>query len=590
MAGKKRLIWHLYPSYLLIILISIIAVTWFASIEARQFFLEESETDLNARAVLFESQVVPFLNPADNDKIDLLCKEAGKRSSTRITVILPSGEVIGDSDSDPRTMDNHADRIEFREASIGVSGMSVRTSRTIGKDFMYVGVPVRNGDQLMAVIRTSVPVDVIDTLIHAIQRKIIIGSLVIALLGTIVSLFVSRRISQPIEKLKEGAGYFIRGDFNYSLHASGIEEIDSLNDSMKDMARQLHARINTITQQRTEIEAILSSMLEGVIAVDAEEKIIIMNNAAARMFGCNPSTVQGRSIQEAVGNSHLQQFISDTLSGQKPVEREIGLSSDEEQYLFGHGTLVRNVEGKRIGALFVMSDITRVRRLENIRKDFVANVSHEIKTPITAIKGFVEILRDDSTKEEQDITRFLDIIARHVNRLEAIIDDLLKLSRIEKDAETEGIQLAESGIKDVLESAIQICKSLADSRGTDIDLSCNKTLTARINPPLLEQAVVNLLDNAIKYSDEKKPVAIEAGQDGKEVLIHVIDNGRGIEQEHLTRIFERFYRVDKARSRRLGGTGLGLAIVKHIVQAHGGHVSVISTPAKGSSFTIHLPL
>jgi two-component system phosphate regulon sensor histidine kinase PhoR len=589
MYRKRRLIWHLYPSYLLIILISIVAVTWYASIEAKQFFLKQTETDLKARAELFEGQIISFLDPLDRDKIDLLCKEEGQRASTRITVILPSGTVVGDSDSDPKTMDNHSDRLEFIGASTGESGVSIRTSRTLSRDFMYVGIPVRKGDNLLAVVRTSLPVDVIDVVIKGIQRKIILGSLIIALLGAMVSLIVARRISRPIEKLKEGTGYFIRGDLNYRLPVSGIEEIRSLNESIRDMAQQLHTRINTITQQRTEIEAILSNMIEGVIAVDAEERIIIMNSAAAKMFGCDLSTVQGHSIQEAVRNSYLQQFISETLSGTKPVEKEIGLSSGEERYLFGHGTLIRDIEGKRIGALFVLSDITRLRRLENIRKDFVANVSHEIKTPITAIKGFVEILRDDGAKDEQDIKRFLEIIARHVNRLEAIIDDLLKLSRIEKDVETEGIQLMESGIKDVLESAIQVCRPLADSKRTEIGLFCDEGITAIINPPLLEQAAVNLLDNAIKYSDENRPVSIEAKNDEKEVLIHIIDNGRGIEQEHLPRIFERFYRVDKARSRRLGGTGLGLAIVKHIIQAHGGHVSVTSSPGKGSTFTIHLP-
>ena len=589
MYRKRRLIWHLYPSYLIIILISIVAVTWYASIEARQFFLEKNEADLKARAELFEGQIMAFLDPLDRDKIDLLCKEEGQKASTRITVILPTGEVVGDSDSDPKSMDNHSDRLEFIAASTGESGVSIRTSLTLARDYMYVGIPVKKAETLLAVVRTSIPIDVIDVVIKGIQRKIILGSLIIALLGSMVSLIVSRRISRPIEKLKEGAGYFIQGDFNYRLPASGIEEIGSLNESMRDMARQLHARINTITQQRTEIEAILSSMIEGVIAVDAEERIIIMNNAAAKMFGCDLSTVQGRSIQEAIRNTHLQQFVSEAISGEKPIEKEIGISTGEERYLFGHGTLIRDIEGKRIGALFVLSDITRLRRLENIRRDFVANVSHEIKTPITAIKGFAEILRDEGTKDEQDVKRFLNIIAKHVNRLEAIIDDLLKLSRIEKDTETEGIQLMESGIKDVLESAIQISKQLADSKGTEIILFCDDGLTARINPPLLEQAVVNLLDNAIKYSDEKKPVIIETKRDEKEILIHITDNGRGIEQEHLPRIFERFYRVDKARSHALGGTGLGLAIVKHIIQAHGGHVSVTSIPGKGSTFTLHLP-
>ncbi|MBN1627673.1 MAG: PAS domain-containing protein [Deltaproteobacteria bacterium] len=589
MGKKKRLIWCLYPSYLLIILISITAVTWFASIKTRQFFLENTESDLKSRAILFESRIASLLDPLDSKGLDQLCKEAGKRSSTRLTVILPSGEVAGDSEADPATMDNHSDRVEFINASTGEYGISIRTSLTLSRDFMYLGIPVRKEGKLLAIVRTSIPLDVIDTAIKGIQKKIIFGALIIILLGAVISLIVSRRISRPIEQLKEEAEYYIRGDFNYRVPISDIEEIGSLNESMRNMAQQLHARINTITQQRTEIEAILSSMIEGVIAVDSEERIIIMNEAAGRMFGCNPSAVQGHSIQEAVRNTHLQQFISETLSDNKPVEKEIGLVSEEERYISGHGTMIRNIEGKGLGALFVLSDITKLRRLENIRKDFVANVSHEIKTPITAIKGFVEILRDDTSKDENDIKRFLDIIAKHVNRLEAIIDDLLKLSRIEKDAETEGIQFAESEIKDVLESAVQAVKPLAGSKGTEINLSCNDKLTARINPPLLEQAVINLLDNAIKYSDEKKPVKIEALPDEKEVVIHVTDNGRGIEQQHLSRIFERFYRVDKARSRSLGGTGLGLSIVKHIIQAHGGHISVTSTPGKGSTFTIHLP-
>ena len=589
MTEKRRLMWHIYPSYLLIILISLVAVTWFASVSARQFFLSESESELETRAILFEKQFLEYLELRDDNKIDALCKEVGQLSSTRVTVILTSGKVIGDSESDPRIMDNHADRPEFIGAVTGGLKSSVRYSQTHETNFMYFGMPVRKDNELLAIIRTSIPIDIIDQEINKIQWKIMYGGMLIALLAAIVSLIVSRRISSPIENLKKGAESFIRGNFQYRMSFSNIEEIASLYDAMKDMAQQLHTRIKMITQQRMEIEAILASMVEGVIAVDNKERIIIMNNAAAKMFGCDFSRVQGLKIREVIKNIHFQQFVSETFSGKDSFEKEKGIPTDEERYLSAHGTLTRNIEGKRIGALFVLNDITRVRRLENIRKDFVANVSHEIKTPITAIKGFVEVLRDDGEKDDQDVRRFLDIIFKHVNRLEAIIDDLLKLSEIEKDAENEGIQLSESDINHVIESAVQTCKPSADSKGIEITLSCHEGLSARINPLLFEQAVVNLLDNAIKYSDENRPVTLEALNSEKEVIINVIDNGKGIEQEYLPRLFERFYRVDKARSRNLGGTGLGLAIVKHIIQAHGGHLSVISSPGKGSTFTIYLP-
>jgi two-component system phosphate regulon sensor histidine kinase PhoR len=266
---------------------------------------------------------------------------------------------------------------------------------------------------------------------------------------------------------------------------------------MKDMASELHKRISTITRQRNEIEVILSSMVEGVIAVDKEQKIINMNEAAARMLGCDPSGARKRSVQEVIRKSAFQSFVSETLSDGKPVEREMELSSEKELFVNGHGTLLFNAEGEQIGALIVLNDITRLKRLENIRTEFVANVSHEIKTPITAIKGFVETLVEGDVKDEQDSKRFLEIIMRHVKRFEAIIEDLLNLSRIEKEAESERIDLVEARIRDVLETAIQVCRTNAESKGIRIEIDCDDTITAEINPSLVEQAIVNLLDNSI---------------------------------------------------------------------------------------------
>jgi two-component system phosphate regulon sensor histidine kinase PhoR len=586
---KKRLIWQLFPSYLLITVISLGAITWYASNSLRDFFIEQTTSDLEARARILEKEILEYFEPLDQMGIDMLCKSVGKTGSTRFTVILPSGKVIGDSVNSPEAMENHVDRPEILQALRGQRGVSVRYSRTLEESMMYVGIPLKSKSNIVGVIRTSVPLTSIDQAIQSVQIKIVIAGTFIAILAAFLSLLFSRRISRPIEEIKKGAECFANGDLQCRLPVFYSAEIGSLSETMNQMAEDLHARINTIKQQRNQIEAMLSSMVEGVIGVDSEEKVINMNRAAAWMFGCNPYEAQGRSIQEVVRNTEIQQFVTHTLSSGKALEKDIVLYSHGERFVNAHGTLLHNAEGKQIGALIVLNDITRLRRLENIRREFVANVSHEIKTPITAIKGFVETLREGATQDPQEAERFLGIIGKHVDRLDAIIEDLLSLSRIEQVEEKNEVALHEGPIREVLVTAIQLCEAKAKEKNIRLELSCNKELKAKINAALLEQAIANLLDNAVKYSDAEGIIRIEARQADNKVSISVRDQGCGIDKEHLPRIFERFYRADKARSRKLGGTGLGLAIVKHIAQAHGGHVTVESTPGKGSTFTIHLP-
>jgi two-component system phosphate regulon sensor histidine kinase PhoR len=329
-------------------------------------------------------------------------------------------------------------------------------------------------------------------------------------------------------------------------------------------------------------------MIEGVIAVDMEERIISLNQAAANLFECSASEAQGRSIQEVARNTALQDFVKEALSSAVLIERDINLYATGDRILNSHGTRLYDEAGNQMGALIVLHDVTRLRKLENIRRDFVANVSHEIKTPITAIKGFVETLGEGAVNNHELTSRFLGIINKHVDRLEALIEDLLSLSRIEQEVENDVIVLREALIRDVLLTAIQVCQVKAAPKRINLELSCNEHLKASINNELLEQAVVNLLDNAIKYSGEDSVVRIAARQVDDEIEIKVRDQGCGIEKKHLPRLFERFYRVDKARSRQMGGTGLGLAIVKHIIQAHHGRVTVESAPGHGSTFTIRI--
>ena len=589
---KQRLLWQIYPSYLVIVLISLGAVTIYMSNSYRHFYLQQTGADLESRAHLLEKQISGYLSPDNLESIDPLCKQIGGPSSTRITVILPSGKVIGDSHEDSDHMDNHLTRPELTQAFAGGVGTSIRYSQTLRKKMMYVAVPVLQNMAVVAAIRTAIPITFIDEELVYIRTRIFMGGLLIMLVAAAISWMVSRKISRPIEEMKQGAELFAGGDLTYRLSVMGSEEMARLAEAMNQMAGQLDERIKHAVKQRNEMEVVLASMQEGVLAIDSEEHVISMNQAAGRIFNTNPSQVQGRTIQEAIRNIELHHFVKRALASAENIEEDITLFQDEEQVLYAHSSPLKDTDKKRIGTLIVLNDITRIRRLENIRRDFVANVTHEIKTPLTAIKGFAETLRNGSVDNPEETERFLGIVLKHVDRLEAIIEDLLSLSRIEREEELDEldrIKIKDSRIKDVMKSALQICQPKADEKNVQVELICDPEMVVRMDPHRIEEAAANLLDNAIQYSDAKSTIQAAVLPEHNEIIIRFEDQGIGIAQEHLPRLFERFYRVDKARSRHLGGTGLGLAIVKHIAQAHGGYVTVESTPGTGSKFEIHLP-
>ncbi len=371
------------------------------------------------------------------------------------------------------------------------------------------------------------------------------------------------------------------------LDAAETELIDSLNI----VASQLDARISLLSRQKTEQDAVLTSMVEGVIALDSEGKILRMNKAACELVRADVAAYVGRVSEEVVRSAQLQKFIQDATRAPAGIEAELTLYDDEERTIRAYGRALRSGEGGSSGVLVVLNDVTRLRFLERIRSDFVANVSHELRTPITSIKGFVETLLDGALESPEDARRFLGIISRQAERLNAIFDDLLSLSRIEQ--EKEALVLEPGSLRVLLRSTVQMVEARAKAKQIIIDTQMADDVYVMMNSGLLEQAVLNLLANAVQYSERGGQIDVCVQAISQEIVISVVDRGCGIEPSHLTRIFERFYRVDRGRARQaddVGGTGLGLSIVKHIAEAHGGYATVDSTVGSGSTFSIHLPV
>jgi len=585
---KRKLIWQIYPAYVLIILLSLGAVSWYAADSMKRFYLDELGHELYSKAALVSGEVSTKIHSGDYEAVDALCKSLGQTGDMRVTAILPDGTVAGDSVLDPHTMENLADRPEIVSALVAGEGYSTRYSNSLGETMTYAALRLDGPDGNPAgVLRASVSLLDVEGALRGLYTKAAIGGFIVAVVAALTGLYVSRRITRPLAALEKAADGFSRGEFGARLQEPESEEMARLSDAMATMARDLSARISELTSQRNEQEAILSSMTEGVLAVDRAGSVININRAAAGMLSVDAEAAKGRKLLEVVRNPDLAEYVSGVLAGGSPPETQLVLGTTSQRTMQVHGTPLMGPDGAIIGALIVLNDITRLTKLERMRRDFVANVSHELRTPITSIKGFAENLADDDSDPEKT-EKFAGIILNQANRLNEIINDLMSLSKIEREAEDKGIELSPGPVAEVVRAAVAATRFKADEKGISVETDCEQELTAMINPPLLEQALVNLIDNAIKYSDPGKPVRVSCRDTESGPVIKVEDEGAGIESRHFPRLFERFYRVDKARSRKIGGTGLGLAIVKHIAQAHGGDVDVTSSPGKGSTFTIRL--
>ena len=597
MDKKKKLIWQIFPSFLIIIFLSLSSVTSYSTSYFKKFFLKNSEKELIIRTKLLQINFTDILpedikngNQDQIQYIDQHCKAIGEKTGTRVTIILPSGVVVGDSFGDIKMMENHMKRPEIMEALKRKKGVSIRYSSTLDKNMMYIALPVMHKGRIMAVVRTSVSVSAIDNKIKTVRNNILIALLFIILTAAIVSLYVTRRITYPIEQMKQGAAQFAKGNLNARLAIPASEELSKLAVTMNRMAENLDEKIKDFENRSMELEAVHTSMLEGVIAIDKDERIITINDAAAKIFDFPASQLKARYILEVARNFEFQEFIQRALATHEPVEDDILITRDDKLILNIHSTALYDTGERRIGTLIIFHDITRMRRLERMHKDFAANVSHELKTPLTAIKGFIETLQEmPSTNDTKERERFLKIIDKNVSRMIDLINDLLALSKLERLQGTN-IQLEKQDMITLIQGAVNTCHAGILAKNIMVTIDCPNDLRAMVDPILLEQAIINLVDNAVKYSGKKSPIAITVSAKDHFIDIVIKDKGCGIDKEHLSKIFNRFYRVDKARSRYEGGTGLGLAIVKHIIHYHHGKINVKSMKGQGSSFKVSIPV
>ena len=476
-------------------------------------------------------------------------------------------------------------------------GRIAKTSRyNVNKNsrLLVVAVPFSFTSTPLGALCLSVDTQQTDHILADAFKKLLIGFIVVGLVALFIGWLIALWVSKPARDLARAIKRVANGDGTEPIPRSEVAELATIAEATSMLKEKLVERGLTLGRRDIEQEAVLDSMMEGVLAVDVRQRIVGLNQAAATLLNINIEIALRQPLQNIVRNPAIRRFVLQAIDCRDPIEDDFDLTGPPKRTIRAHGTALRDPSGEG-GAVIVLNDVTELERLEIVRQDFVANVSHELKTPIATIKGFAETLLDGAINDPDDNRRFLSIVAKQADRLEAIIEDLLALSRIEQSEGSGALPLEPTRITDLLAVACADCMPRAMEQGITMNISCDASLFAEVNAPLLEQAVANLIENAVKYSGTSQPISIRAGlekvsPEGKEELaISVADNGCGIQAEHLPRLFERFYRVDKGRSRQAGGTGLGLSIVKHIVQAHGGTISVESRPNEGSAFCLRIP-
>ncbi len=508
-------------------------------------------------------------------------------SSVRVTVIAFDGQVLADSQSDPRTMENHASRPEIRDAFAKGDGQSIRHSVTINRNLLYFAVRLSSAGAPPVVLRFASPLQTVDQELWDFRRRLWLASLVMLFVTGIVSLLISRNFSSRVERLQMFSRRVAEGDFRPIEAERSGDALDSLAVSLNRTAAQLDRTIRTLTEERNLSSAILGSMVEGVAVVNASERLLFANRGFAEILGLDVPPQSGSALVEVVRQTELLEAVREVLKGEPRVESEIVTGTLRQHFFAVTVASVRAAETS--GAVIVLHDITELRKLERVRRDFVANVSHEFKTPLTAIQGFAETLLAGAIDDPQNRLRFLEIILEHSRRLARLTDDLLKLSKM--DADRLELEIRRLSVSQFVESCIETTQRPAAEKNLRISVDLQQPMPdIAADRRRLAEVLQNLLDNAMQYTPAGGQIMVSASADDDEVTFTVSDTGIGIPQADQSRIFERFYRVDVARSREVGGTGLGLSIAKHLVEVHGGRIWVESEVGRGSQFHFTVPI
>jgi len=584
--------WKQFISSFLIIVLVIFIFTFLIIGELNKYDKSLTKERLLTAANLTTEVLIPALENPQIDDVQSVVSRLGEKTGVRITVIDENGLVLGETDKNPREMESHSERPEIKQAFNNEIGESLRYSTTLQKEMFYVAVPykAKNGTSL-TVIRTSLPLSIIQQTLLPLESKVIYTGIVLTILALLLSLVVSKTTTKSLAGIINISEELAKGNLNVDIPISESKgEIPKITTALNHMAQKLNEVFKQLSHEKNQIEAVLSAMSEGVMVVSEKGKIILTNNIFKEMFNLTDDPFQ-KSYWEVLRNKEVIKLIDGVLQNWKPDNKEVFYLYPEERYYLANVIPLTSPEREII---VVMFNITEFKKLENIKADFIANVSHELRTPLTAIKGYTETLEEGAFEDPQEQKHFIKIIKRHADRLINIVSDLLVLSEVEgRDVlsqQNENGDLEDVNVNEVIRSSLEALKSNALEKELKVSFNpSDKEHIITASRFLLEQMFINLIDNAIKYTPDHGEVGIEITDKNEYLTIEIYDNGIGIPKDSLPRIFERFYRVDKTRSRKMGGTGLGLSIVKHIVITHGGKIDVESEEGKGSRFRISLP-